>query len=118
MSVSVGSAHELLQRLPHHLGVALEDAPAADGEQRVADEGDLGRRYQIADVAERVAGRVEHLDREVAELDDVALADLAVDPGNASASAAGPMMVQPVSLLERQVAAGVVAVVMRDQNDA
>ena len=42
--------------LPHHLRVALDHAAAADGEQRVAGEGDLGRWEAIGDVAGGVAG--------------------------------------------------------------
>ena len=56
----VGQRAQLEQRLPHHLGRALDHAAAADREQRVAGEGELVGREQIGDVAGGVARRLDH----------------------------------------------------------
>ena len=104
--------HQLLQRLPHHLRVALDDAAAADGKQRVADEGHVGRGDPIADVAGGVAGRVQHPHLVRAELEGVALAYLRVDAGDPGRLGARADDGALGLGLERQVAVGVVAVVV------
>ena len=112
----LGQRHQLLQRLPHHLRVALDDAAAADGEQRVADEGHAGRGDPVGDVAGGVAGRVEHAHLVRAELERVALAHLRVDAGDLGRLAARADDGALGLGLERQVAVGVVAVVVGGQD--
>ncbi len=50
--------HDLLQRAPHLLGRAFEQAAAPHRKQRIADEGDLRLRQVVDDVAPRMPGRV------------------------------------------------------------
>ena len=53
----VGKRAQLLERVPHHRMVALDDAAAAERKDRVADEDELFRRHEERDVIERVARR-------------------------------------------------------------
>ena len=76
--------HQLLQRAPHHRGVAFEQLAAADREQRVADKDDAVVGEVVADMPARVAGRLDHERVGVADLDAVALAHLDVDLRNAA----------------------------------
>ena len=108
--------HQLLQRLPHHLRVALDHAAAADGEQRVAGEGHLGRWEHIGDVAGGVAGRIEHPHLVRAERERVALAHLLVDAGDLGRLVARADDGALGLGLERSVAVGVVGVVVRGEN--
>ena len=71
-----------LHALPHHVHGALEHPPAAEREDRVADKGGLLGGDVIGDMAERMAGHVDHLGGEIAERDRVAAADLAVETGD------------------------------------
>jgi hypothetical protein len=73
---------QLQQRTPHHAGRALDDAAAADREQRVADEGELVAVKPIGDVAAGVARRFDHIGGQLADGDFVALAHGQVDAGN------------------------------------
>jgi hypothetical protein len=59
----VGQGGQLGQRAPHLFGRALEQSAAAEGEQGVADEGDVVGCVVIGDVAQGVAAGVDHLNR-------------------------------------------------------
>ena len=61
---------------------AFDHPPAADREQGVAGEQQLGGGKEIIDLAERVARRLDDLGLKIADLDVVALADRDVDIGN------------------------------------
>ncbi len=105
----VGQAAQLEQRLPHHFRRALDDAAAADREQRVADEGELVGREEIADVAGGVARRLKHASLKGTDLTVVALAHGRVDERNARGLAVRGHHAAAVALLELGDAAGVVA---------
>ncbi len=69
---------QALQAGPHLLGRALEQPPAAQREQGVADEGDPVGRVEVGDVAQRVAAGLDHVEAGLAQLDDIAVAHRAV----------------------------------------
>ena len=64
---------QLRQAGPHLLRRALEQPAAAQGEQGVADKGDPVGGVVVADVAQRVAAGVEHLEPCLAQHDQVAV---------------------------------------------
>ena len=114
--MSSGSPRSLSERLPHHLRIALDDAAAADREQRVADEGELVGGEEIRDVARGVAGRVDDAAFEPADPRRVTLADGLIDVRNALCLVARGDDAAFVLLLEFANALGVIGVVMGHQN--
>lgn len=68
------------------------------------------------DVAARVAGSVKHVHLQVPELPGVALPQGDIDPRDTVLVGPGPHDGEPVLLLQLQVAAGVVVVVVSVQN--
>ena len=72
-----GQRAELLHRAEHHLGCALEQAPAAGREQRVAAEHGLRAGENVGDVSARVGGDEQHVRALRAHLDGVALLEAA-----------------------------------------
>ena len=105
----VGQRRQPLQAAPHLLRRALEQPPAAQREQGVADEGDMVGGVEIGDVAQGMAAALDHLEAGLAQHDRVAAAHLAVD-GRELVTSAGPTTVPPVALDDLGVAAGVVGV--------
>jgi len=107
---------DLQQRLPHHFRRALDDAAAADREQRVADEGELVGFEPVGDVTGRVPRRLEHAPDQRADLHDVALAHRHVDMGNLLRFLARRDDAAEMFLLQLGNPAGMVAVMMRHQD--
>ena len=103
---------ELRQRVPHLLRRALEEPPAAESKERVAAEHRARGREPEGDVAAGVAGHVEDAGDLGAERVLVAVAHLDVDAGNARAIGARPHDRAFPLGLEREIAAGVIGVVM------
>src|SRR5262249_2677847 len=109
---------QLEQRLPHHLRRALDDAPAADREQRVADEGELVGGKDIADMAPGVSRRLQHAPPQGPPPNLVVLAHGRIDQWNARGLALRGDDAATMTLLELGDAAGVVRVVMGDEDVA
>jgi len=107
-----GQPAQLAEGVPHHLVGSLEDAAAAHGKQRVADESDLGLGNEIRDVPKRVAGRLDHAHLEIGEAELVALADLAIDAGDFCGFATRTDDLAACLGLERGIALRMVLVVM------
>jgi hypothetical protein len=116
IAVSSGRGAQLEQRLPHQLRGALDHPAAADREQGVAGEQQLVLRKEIVDLAEGVPRRLDHLRGKGADLDAVAFADLDIDGGNLGGFPARGDDAAMVALLECGDAAGVVAMMMGDEN--
>ncbi len=76
----------------------------------------LSLRKEVVDLAQRVARRLDHFRGERADLDAVAFADLDIDGGNRAGFPARGDDAAMVALLECGDAAGVVAMMMGDQN--
>ena len=106
----VGQLHQLLERIPHHRGRALDDATAADREQGVADEGNALGRYPEGDVVEGVPGRLEDAHFVGAEEEGIALAHRLVAPRNLAPGGADDPAAE--LLLEGEVGFNMVAVMM------
>ncbi len=112
----VGQAAQLEKRLPHHFRRALDDATAADREQCVTDESKLVGREDIADVARGVPRRLEHAALQRADPNLVVLAHGHIDQRNARGFAVRGNHSASVALLEFSDAAGVIRVMMGDEN--
>jgi hypothetical protein len=108
--------HQLLQRVPHHLGVAFEELAAADREQRVADKHDAAFGKEITDMPARVTWRFDDECVRVADPDAIALAHLDVDGRNAARFHFRADDDTTGQRLQPLVAGGVVAVVMGDED--
>ena len=112
----IGQASQLQQRLPHHLRRALDDAATADGEQRVADEGELLGCKEIADMAGGMSGRLVNLACERADGDLVPLAYGRIDERDLRCLAVGRNHAAAMTRLELGNPARVVRMMMRDQD--
>ena len=112
----VGQSAQLQQRLPHHFRRALDDAPAADREQRVADKGKFVGREDVADVTGGVSRRLEHPSPQRADPNLVIFAHRRIDEWNARGLAVRGDDTATVALLEVGDAAGVVRMVMGDED--
>ena len=108
--------HQLLQRLPHHLGVAFDDPAAAEGKQRVSGKSHPGGGAPVGDMAGGMAGCVDDAHLEAAKVETVALPDGLIDTGYLSLFRARPDDLAARCRLERQVSSGMISVMMRRQN--
>ena len=102
---------ELRERVPHLLRRPLEESAAAQREQRVAAEERARSAETEGDMAARVAWHVEDARHPLAEGVVLTVGD--VDAGDARAVGAGPHDGAASLLLEREIAAGVVGMVVR-----
>src|SRR5262249_51534403 len=109
-----GQGFELLERIEHLLGRALEQPPAPRGGQRMAPDQVLAEK--IRHVPRRMPRNEENAPARLADRDLVALVDRPRDAGNALAVALVAVDRQFVTLEDAAVAAGVVAVVVRVEN--
>ncbi len=107
-----GKFHQLLQGVPHHRGVPFQQASAAQREQRVADEDDLRPGQPVADMPQRMAGRLDHADGVAAQVETVAFRNLTVDAGYAGRLISRADNVAAGLRLQRFVTGGMVAVMM------
>jgi len=67
----VGQGRQALEAGPHLLGCTLEQASAAESEERVADEGDVVGAVVVGDVTQRVAAAVNHRELRFTEVHQV-----------------------------------------------
>src|SRR5690606_4523813 len=108
----IGPLQDLAERGPHLRRAALEQAPAAHREQRIADECDPVVRKVIHDVSASVPRRLPHDDPARAEAELVAVADLDLDAGNAPRVGAGADDPAAGRGLELEIPARVIGVMM------
>ncbi len=103
----VGQGGQALEAGPHLLGRTLEQAPAAQREQGVADEDDAVFGVMVGDVAEGVAAGLQHAEHGLAEAHLVALMQRPVERCDAR-DLLGPHDLATRRFLDPAVAAGVV----------
>jgi hypothetical protein len=114
----VRQSAQLKQRLPHHFRRTLDDAPAADREQSVADKGQLVGRKEIANVTGGVSRRLEHAASQRADLNLIIFSHGRVHQWNARGLSVRGNNPTIVALLEFGNTASVIRVMMGDENIA
>ena len=108
----VGQRHQLLHRRPHHRGRALEQPPAAHREQCVPGEGGIAVGEDEGDMRPRMGRNFQDLRPVRPELPGRALVHAHIDARDAVAVLAGAHDFGPERLLEGEVPARVVEVMV------